>query len=163
MSISVRANAADSSRNIWIWRSLNICCFCGYKTALHSWRTEKVLRKLRALSGFQVRLIMGRSLKGIWNAHQRNTGTQRWTSEKPQKNCQNIVKKRVKKYNLGIPFYQQPMLYYVSMETYRSGRNGADSKSVYRSNAGTRVRIPPSPCYRDDNLECIYQDCRPCF
>lgn len=37
------------------------------------------------------------------------------------------------------------MLYYVSMETYRSGRNGADSKSVYRSNAGTRVRIPPSP------------------
>lgn len=30
-------------------------------------------------------------------------------------------------------------------ETYRSGRNGADSKSVYRFNTGTRVRIPPSP------------------
>ena len=31
------------------------------------------------------------------------------------------------------------------METYRSGRNGTDSKSVYRCKAGTRVRIPPSP------------------
>ena len=29
-------------------------------------------------------------------------------------------------------------------ETYRSGHNGADSKSVCRA-TGTRVRIPPSP------------------
>lgn len=80
-----------------------------------------------------------------------------------KRTAKTLSKNVSKKYNLGIPFYQQPMLYYVSMETYRSGRNGADSKSVYRFCAGTRVRIPPSPCYRDDNLECMYQDYRPCF
>lgn len=49
------------------------------------------------------------------------------------------------------------MLYYASMETYRSGRNGADSKSVYRFNAGTRVRIPPSPSFYNVGNSRIYR------
>lgn len=32
-----------------------------------------------------------------------------------------------------------------TVETYRRGHNGTDSKSVYRYYTGTRVRIPPSP------------------
>ena len=41
----------------------------------------------------------------------------------------------------GWQFYR-----YTSMQTYRSGHNGADSKSVSRA-TGTRVRIPPSAVY----------------
>ena len=41
-----------------------------------------------------------------------------------------------------------------NMETYRSGHNGADSKSVCRA-TGTRVRIPPSPHLKRPEPMCI--------
>ena len=44
----------------------------------------------------------------------------------------------------------------MGLETYRSGHNGADSKSVSRA-TGTRVRIPPSPFTENPS---IYRECR---